>query len=232
MKSLRVKGFAGVSAVEWPKKLSFVVWTGGCNLRCPFCHNPELIEANGLPDLPMGELLERIRARKGFVDGVVVTGGEPTLQEGLFEFLSEIKCMGLGCGIETNGTRPEVLEQLLSKGLLDFVALDLKTSPRRYAEATGRDCWPQVATSIEVLRRHRGRVEVEFRTTCVPPLVGEKEVAEIASLVKGLSRLVLQQFRPVPRTPFEGVKPYSRRALLRLAEVARKEGVEVTVRGG
>jgi len=230
--SLPIKGFLGVSAAEWPGKLSSVVWVGGCNLRCPFCQNPELLEPEGLPDLPLEWVLSKIFERRGFVEAVVVTGGEPTIHPGLPHFLRLVKGMGLLCGLETNGTKPEVLGRLLSEGLLDFVALDIKTSPERYEEATGRKCWQEVERSIDVLRRYKGRTEVEFRTTCVPGLVGREEVAEIASIVKGLSRLALQQFRPIPGTALGGVKPYPPSVLEELAEVARSKGAEVVVRGG
>lgn len=229
---MRIKGFVGVSAIEWPGRLCSVIWVGGCNLRCPFCQNPELLDLDRLPDIPEEEVLSKIGERAGFIDGIVVTGGEPTLQLDLPNFLERIKQMGLRCGVETNGTRPKVLDALILDGLLDFVALDIKTSPRRYEEATGADCWAKVAESLEVLRRHKGKVEVEFRTTCVPGLVGEAEVAEIAPIVKGLSRLVLQQFRPVEGTPFAEVKPYSPDVLDKMAEVAKRAGIEVVVRGG
>ncbi len=228
---LRVKGFLGVSAIEWPGRLSSVVWVGGCNLRCPYCQNPQLLDPEALPDLPVEDVLSKIAKRKGFVDAVVVTGGEPTIQPGLPDFLREVKRLGLLCGLETNGTRPEVLGRLIEEGLLDFVALDIKTAPERYVEATGRDCWPEVEGSLDILRRRKGEVEVEFRTTCVPGLVRREEVERIAGIVKGLSRLALQQFRPVPGTPFESVKPYPPRVLDELAEVARSQGVEVVVRG-
>ncbi|MCR4391887.1 MAG: anaerobic ribonucleoside-triphosphate reductase activating protein [Candidatus Acetothermia bacterium] len=193
----------GTSLIDYPGKVAAVVWTVGCNLRCPFCYNaelvlPELVRA--LPKLPPEEVLARLRERTGFLDGLVVTGGEPTLHPDLPDFLREVKALGLKVKLDTNGTHPDVVARLLAEQLVDDVALDVKAPFERYGEyivASGLvpDATDAVRESIALVCAHAR--SYEFRTTVAPGLTGEDLLA-IAREIRGARGYVLQRFF-VPR---------------------------------
>lgn len=200
------------SLSDWEGRLAAVVYTRGCNFRCPFCHNPELVEATGGEEVEARDVLDRLAGELSWLDGVVITGGEPTIQEGLEGFLEGLREKGLEVKLDTNGSRPEVLARLLGRGLLDRVAMDVKSSPGGYPRAVGRELEiERIARSIRLLLD--SPVEVEFRTTVVPGLVGDEEGEEIGGWVEGAARFSLQGFRPgtclaeemnrVPPTPPE-----------------------------
>lgn len=193
---MAVKGFQGTSLLDYPGRIASLVFFGGCNLSCSFCHNPGLvIDPQQYPDYPLDEVLDELGRRRRFIDGVVVSGGEPTLAGELLPFLRQVKDLGLLVKLDTNGLAPKVLERALGERLLDYVALDLKTAPWRYGELhaaavdTGALC-----ASIALLME--GRVEVEFRTTCVPGLLAEEEILALGELIRGSDLWVLQQFVP------------------------------------
>jgi len=173
-----------------------LLFTGGCNLSCPYCHNPGLaLDPGAFSDYPLDVLLNDLSRRKKFIDGIVVTGGEPTLDPGLPAFLQQVKELGLQVKLDSNGLLPEVIEALLEQRLLDYLAIDLKTSPKRYSELHHQ------AVPVDALKRtvdltRSAAVEVEFRTTCVPQLVTEREIGEIGELLQGVPLWVLQQFVP------------------------------------
>lgn len=214
-----------LSLLDYPGRVSAVVWTVGCNLRCPFCYNAELVVpklAASMPRLSVTETLARLKERAKLLDGVVVTGGEPTLHSGLPAFLREVRALSLPAKLDTNGTRPNVLRSLLAEGLLDYVALDLKAPFARYPEFTGL-LPDHVASELvsdgcstsglvpdrssasgavsDVVTRVRESValvrdrapDYEFRTTVAPGLAQEDLIA-IADEICGARRFVLQPF--------------------------------------
>lgn len=191
-----IRSFLGTSLIEYPGRISSVIFFGGCNLYCPFCHNPELVR----PDL-LGEqyspgeddVLEMLRQRAGFIDGVSITGGEPLLYPGLPAFLGRIvRETGLPVKLDTNGTLPDRLRAALPH--VDYVAMDLKASPSRYMDATGgRASFGDVLESAAIVRELPG---AEFRTTMVPGLVSAEDLLEILGEVGTVRRYALQRFRP------------------------------------
>jgi len=192
-----IKGFQGTSLLDYPGRIASLIFWGGCNLACPFCHNPALVvDQEQLPDYPVDVLLADLHSRRSFVDGVVVSGGEPTLDPDLPGILRSIKELGLLVKLDTNGLRPDVLEDLLAEKLLDYVALDLKTSPARYDELGARGGGENLKQSIELLLH--APMDYEFRTTCAPGLVGAEELSELGRYVSGGRIWVLQQFQPGP----------------------------------
>lgn len=204
-KPLRVKGFQGTSLLDFPGRVSSLVFIGGCNLSCGFCHNPGLVlESEQYPDYPLDELFADLEQRKSFIDGIVVSGGEPTLAEGLIPFLERIKDLDLQVKLDTNGLTPQVLETLLERRLVDYVAVDFKTAPQRYSELHS-----QPVDVIALLSSCRLVIdtapEYEFRTTCVPGLVDEPEIVAMGEVLRGASHWVLQQY--VPRTELLGAAP-------------------------
>lgn len=213
--------------------MASLVFTGGCNLTCPYCHNGGLVlDPEGYPDIPVDELLADLKARKNFIDGVVVSGGEPTIDAGLPAFFSELKGLGLQTKLDTNGLLPGVITVLLADRLVDYISVDIKTSPRRYSElhTLAVDAGGLVET-IDLLRT--ARVEVEYRTTCIPGLVAQQEIDDIGELVRGAPLWVLQQF--VPEHAMDGdwqrQEKYPPEQLQLFASAAQDYVHQVQVRG-
>jgi len=184
------------SFIDFPGRVAAVVWTVGCNLRCPFCYNGELVLprlAKALPRISPERILAQLKERAGFLDGFAITGGEPTLHQDLADFLAEVKGLGLAVKLDTNGTNPDVLAGLLERGLVDYVALDVKAPFPRYPEFTGvdRDVTGAVQESIALLRERAP--DYELRTTVVPGL-SQADLEVIAQAVRGAKRYVLQPF--------------------------------------
>ena len=191
-----IKGFLPLSFIEWRGRLSSVVFFGGCNFRCPFCHNRELVVGwEGLPDLSLRDILSYVKGQKKWVEHIVVTGGEPTIQRDLVGVLRAFKGEGLSIKLETNGSRPEVLRAIIEEGLVDHVAMDVKGPLRDYNRYCGTDVdRGKIEESISILEEKK--VEFEFRMTVVPFLHKESDVYEVATFLKGRGPLILQNFRP------------------------------------
>ena len=189
---IKLAGLAKNSFVDYPGRIAAVVFAAGCNYDCFFCHNRALIDANAPPIDSAGvwELLER---RRGMLDAVVVSGGEPTLQsDGLKAFLSRVRTMDYLTKLDTNGSRPEVVEALLRDRLLDYVALDIKLPPARYGELGGAAAWQPVERTLELLRA--GNVPFECRTTFVPQLTMD-DMETMARAIAPIPRWALQTYR-------------------------------------
>ena len=230
---IRIKGFQGTSLLDFPGRVASLVFTGGCNLTCPFCHNAGLVlDPDAYPDFPLDELLADLKKRAGFIDGVVVSGGEPTIDAGLPAFLTLLKEKNLQVKLDSNGLAPEVIENLLEKQLVDYFAIDIKTSLSRYNELhTMPVMTDSLRKTVAILKQ--AAVEVEFRTTCIPCLVSEAEIDEIGELLHGAPLWVLQQYVPLHALAeewqqFDVYRPEQLRAL---AERARKYVDQVQVRG-
>ncbi len=194
-KTMQIGGVQKLSLGDYPGKTSVVIFTIGCNMRCSFCHNPELVLPERFVDvIPTDEVLDFLASRVGKIDGVVISGGEPTLHRGLTDFIKKVKKMGFLVKLDTNGTTPDVLQEFLDNNLVDYVAMDIKTAPDRYIEVTNR------AIDGDVIRRSikmikSSGVDHEFRTTIVKSLVKPGDFDEIGQLVKGSPRYALQKFR-------------------------------------
>jgi len=230
---MAIKGFQGTSLLDYPGKISSLVFYGGCNLTCPFCHNPGLVlNPDQYPDYPLERVLGELRQRRNFIDGVVVSGGEPTLAPELEPTLREIKKLGLEIKLDTNGLLPGCLETLLADGLVDYVALDLKTAPPRYSELHN-----QPVNVEHLLRCIRllldGNVAYEFRTTCVPGLVEEEDILAIGEAVDGAGLWVLQQFvtSHAMEEKYQAIEPHSVNKLRKFVGIAEKYAENVTLRG-
>ncbi|MGC2424028.1 MAG: anaerobic ribonucleoside-triphosphate reductase activating protein [Nitrospirota bacterium] len=192
-----IKGFIEASFIDWPRKVASVVFLPSCNFRCPFCHNSGLIlSPDDFEDFSLDGVMEEIEANAGFIDGVVVTGGEPTVSKGFFEMLEQFRLRGVPVKLDTNGSKPELLEKALKNDLVSAVAMDIKAplTPEEYSRAAGRDIdISAIKESINLLLT--ANVEVYFRTTVVPVLHDESSVRRIKQEIQGHS-LILQNFRP------------------------------------
>ncbi len=191
--------FGGIqknSLIDYPEKVSCILFLSGCNFRCPYCHNPQLVaETKAPPDfLTEKWFLQFLEKRKGFLDGVVVSGGEPTLQNRLPLLCKKIKALGYPIKIDTNGSRPEILRRLIDDKLVDYIAMDIKTVPESYYPHIAKENRPEmILSSIRIILE--SKIDHEFRTTCVRPFITEEIIKKITVLIEGADRFVLQQFQ-------------------------------------
>ena len=195
-KELPVRGMLPVSMLDWDGKLAAVLFVGGCNFRCPFCHNSDLVKDSSKTVLvEWNEISEHLVSKREWLDGVVITGGEPTIYEELLVFLKQIKDLGLPVKLDTNGALPGALAEIVKEELVKYVAMDIKTSFGKYALATNAKVDPAVIKESAALIREAG-VDYEFRTTLVPGIVNPEDVLEIAEILAGANAYYLQQFKP------------------------------------
>lgn len=191
---MKIGGLVRFSLSDFPGHVAAVVFTQGCNLRCPFCHNGGLLPRDAADLTPEDEVWAFLDARRARLGGVVVSGGEPTLQPDLPAFLRRVKALGLAVKLDTNGTRPDVLARILDEGLVDYVAMDMKAPLDRYADLAG------VPVDVAKIRRSidliaRSGVAHQFRTTVVPALLTDADVAAIRAALPADSPHVTQAFR-------------------------------------
>lgn len=208
---LTVAGWIPINMLDWEGRLATTVFVAGCNYSCSFCHNPELVSAPTHPaTIPFAQVEEHLTAKAAWLDGVVLTGGEPTLHPAIMALARRIKQLGVGVKLDTNGSKPDVIAELIEEDLVDCVAMDVKTSFERYPEAVRRPVSISALTrSIELILA--ANIEHEFRTTMFPGCVDRTDALKIAMSVARGRRYVLQQFNPkVVLDPVAGaVEPYS-----------------------
>ncbi len=251
---MRIAGMLPTSLQDYPGQISAVFFMQGCNFRCPYCHNPELIEkscpkeaeVNNTDFYEENEIFSLLRERRDYLDGVVITGGEPTLQSNLCAFLQKVKGFGFKIKIDTNGSRPKVLHELLSENTLDMVAWDYKLPVRRYHELTVD---ADIAEKINLTGRllASADLEVEIRTTMVPRLMKKEDLIKICQELSGYreeseergnncrfpDHYVLQEFRPrqVLDSAFSSITPFPRKKMEEFSRLAEKYFDSVEVRG-
>lgn len=190
---MKVKGFQKSSFIDYPDKIAAVVFTGGCNFRCPYCHNRELVYNMG-ENIDEEELFSELEKRKKYLDGVCITGGEPTLQPGLDEFILKLKGMEYLIKLDTNGTSPKVLKSLLERNLLDYIAMDIKAPIQSYRSvAVEKVAIEAIEESIELIRE--SGVDYEFRTTICKEILSTADILKIAKRIKGSMKYTLQNYR-------------------------------------
>ncbi len=228
-----IKGFQGTSLLDFPGRIASLVFWGGCNLTCPFCHNPPLVlDPESYPDLDTAEILSDLAERRAFIDGVVVSGGEPTMDNGLPAFLKGVKALGLEVKLDTNGLAPRVTAGLIDQGLVDYLAIDLKTIPERYRELHPGNVFPE--RLLETVRVCvDAPVELEYRTTCVPGWVDEDVIAGLGELINGAPIWALQQYHPEHALceTARGLGSYPPERIQSFADLAGQYVQRVVVRG-
>jgi len=229
---LEIKGFIN-SFVDYPGNICVTLFTGGCNYRCPFCHNADLVlSPDGFEAIPLEQVLMEIKQRKKMIDGVVITGGEPLINKDIETLIAPIRDMGLKVKLDTNGSFPKELKALLDSGMLDYVALDIKSSPGKYSVACGVDVdVDKVRESAEMLRT--GKIDYELRTTAVPGLVEREDVISIGEWLNGAKSYYLQQFVPDNSLSEDYRKkiPHSQDKIKEFARLAMRYFLKVGVRG-
>ena len=195
---MEIKGFVDLSLVDWDGKLSAVLFLPRCNFRCPFCHNSTLVlHPEREETIPFERVENYLKKQRGWIDGVCITGGEPTLHGDLPDLCSKLKEMGFLVKIDTNGTNPTMVKELIEKELVDYIAIDIKAplTVEKYSKAIGVDAEKLLRKVKETVRVLVGsKVDYEFRTTVVPTLHEEKDIEEICRGIKGCKKYVLQKF--------------------------------------
>lgn len=189
-----------MTLIDFPGKIATTVFTVGCSFRCPFCHNPELVLSCNLQpatrNLIEEEFFMFLKKRKGKLEGVCITGGEPTIQKDIIEFIRKIKKMGYSVKLDTNGSRPDVLKKLLDEKLLDFVAMDIKNYPEKYPQTVGlKPDIERIKLSVDLIMN--SRIDYEFRTTVVPGIHKEEDFQKIVKWIEGAKAYYLQEYREI-----------------------------------
>jgi pyruvate formate lyase activating enzyme len=230
---VEIRGLEKFSSKDFPGHISSTVFLGGCTFRCPFCHNADLVlRPEILPVLPMDLFMSYLDSRKGWLEGVCITGGEPLLNEDLEDLVRVIKDRGLLVKIDTNGSLPARLEKLVAEGLVDWIAMDAKATLERYSEVAGAAVRTEdIVRSVDLIRG--SGLKYLFRTTVVPGLLGREDIRKIGTWLEGAEVYQLQQFVPhdtIDRAYLD-VRPYPREEFVMLQEIARPFFKEVRVEG-
>jgi len=197
---MKLSGIQKLTLLDFPGKTACVVFTPGCNFRCGYCHNSEFVLPEKLAEIAHSFIPEKaffnfLETRRGLLDGVCVTGGEPTIQKDLIHFIKEIKNRSFKVKLDTNGTNPEVLHYLLENNLLDYVAMDIKASPDRYIDVVDADIDVDLIDQSKTLLMNSG-IDYEFRTTALPYIHTADEFKKILEWIKGAKKFYIQNFRP------------------------------------
>lgn len=226
-----------MTLLDYPGKVACTVFLAGCNFRCPFCHNSELLTRTGEPVMDEQAFLRFLEGRKGLLDGVCVSGGEPTAEPSLEQLLKGIKGFGYAVKLDTNGSRPQVLKKLVAQGLVDYVAMDVKSSPSHYARTTGLAQVDLQAVEESLRFLLSGEVDYELRTTLVLPLHDSAAVEEMGRWVGSLAapakprKWFLQSFTDRDTVAFSGLRAPADEQMTAWCELLSPYGEQVTVRG-
>jgi pyruvate formate lyase activating enzyme len=226
-----IKGLQKQTILDYPDKLACTIFTFGCNFRCGFCHNPELVIDDGRAEIKEDEIIEFLKNRKGFLDAVCITGGEPTLNKDLPDFIRKIKEIGFLVKLDTNGTNPEMLKQLIEDKLIDYIAMDIKAPLEKYDIVTNTKVNKEnIQKSVNIIRNFP---EYEFRTTVVPGLFEEKDAKTIGEWLKGLKRFYIQQFRGIKNLDksFVNKKSFSKEELTNFCNILKPFFDKCEIRG-
>jgi pyruvate formate lyase activating enzyme len=233
---VNIRGFLETSFLDWDGKVSSIVFLPGCNFKCPYCSNWLLVhEPGSLPEVKLDKIDHFLTERKDFIDGVVITGGEPTIHPWLPELIKHFKDMGLLVKLDTNGTNPKMLQRLVTRDsrLVDYVAMDIKAPlNEKYDIACGTKVnLAEIKESIKLIMA--SGIDHEFRTTVIPNLLGEREIEEIAKTIAGAKKYALQQFVPAHSMikEMQSLDPHPAETILALAETAKKYVKATIVRG-
>ena len=225
-------GFQKMTLLDFPGKVACTLFTGGCNFRCPFCHNAVLVENPELAEeISEQFVLDFLKKRQGLLDGVCITGGEPLLQSDLEQFIIKVKEMGYAVKLDTNGSYPEKLISLCEKGLIDYVAMDVKSSMEKYPLCTGIKDYntAKVEQSIDYLLQ--GRIDYEFRTTVADELHTPEDIETLAKRIEGAKRYFLQNFVDSGNILGENLSPVPHEKLVFMWSIASKYVQNCEIRG-
>lgn len=229
---MKIYGLNKTTLLDYPGKVAATIFLGGCNFRCPFCQNSSLVlNPSAQPEIPVKEVLSFLKKRKGILDGVCITGGEPTLSPDLPELLREIRTLGYPIKLDTNGTHPDLLKTLTEQNLIQMTAVDIKACPDNYLALCGL-VHPEldaVKETVEFLKN--GTLDYEFRTTVIRELHSEKDFIEIGQWLTGAKAYYLQAYRDSEEVLQPGFSSYTRKELEHFREILKRTIPLVELRG-
>jgi len=229
---MKIQGFLKTTLLDYPGKVACTIFTAGCNLRCPFCHNAFLVtQTDKNEEFSKIEILEFLKKRKGILDGVCISGGEPLLNDDIFDFIREIKKIGLVVKLDTNGTFPERLKKAVNEKIVDYVAMDIKNTSEKYPQTVGIDAFDisPINESIDFLLLNN--VDYEFRTTVVKEFHTIEDIENIAKRISGAKKYFLQAFIDSGNLIGRNLHACSSEEMNRFKEIAQQYVVDVSVRG-
>lgn len=239
-KNMLLGGVQKLTLIDYPGKVAATVFTVGCNFRCAFCHNPELVDPELIkenPKISERDFFDFLKSRQGDLEGVCITGGEPTLHLDLPEFIKKIKKLGFAVKLDTNGSNPEMLKKLIIVGV-DYIAMDIKAPLEKYKEITGVENLDNIKKSVEIIKNsclvgRQAGLDYEFRTTVLPKFHNEEDLMKIAQWMKGSKKYFLQQFYPTKTLDGElkNEKAYSTEKLKELCQKIKPYFEHCEVRG-
>lgn len=228
---MQILGLNKTTLLDYPEHVAATVFTGGCNFRCPFCHNMDLVLGEVEPALSTEDFFAFLEKRKGILDGVCITGGEPTLQKDLPDFIRGIRDKGYLVKLDTNGYRPKVLEELLRENLLDYVAMDIKSSVENYPRVTGMADLDVTGIQESVSLLKSAGIPYEFRTTVVKGLHRIDEFDEIGRWLQGAEAYFLQAFRENEKVPDKSLSSFTEAEMKEMKQLAERYIERVELRG-
>ena len=226
------RGLQKTTLIDYPGHIASTFFVDKCNFRCPFCHNPLLVFEKEENEISEKEALEFLEKRKRYIEGICITGGEPTLHPGLKFFIRQVKDLGLKVKLDSNGTSPALLKELIDEKLVDYIAMDIKAPLEKYDLATNvHTDLEAIKKSIELLKE--GRVAYEFRATIVPGIIKPEDIKKMGELLKGADKFAFQQFSnhgPLVDQKFEKLNPYPLETLKEMAKEMEKYVKKVELR--
>ena len=229
---MKIGGLQKTSLLDYPGKISAIIWTVGCNFKCPFCYNPQLVKGE-VELIDENKIFSFLKKRKNLLEAVSITGGEPLLQQDIVGFTEKLKKMGYLVKIDTNGTFPDRLEKLLDEKLVDYVSMDVKAPLEKYNELTGvKVNVSKIKKSIEIIKNQAS--DYEFKTTIIPSFLSKEDIVKIAELLKNSKRYYLQQFKndtPLISEDLRQIKPYPREYLEGIIEQIKPFFKQCKLRG-
>lgn len=228
---MKLHGLQKMTLLDFPGRVACTVFLGGCDFRCPFCHNFELVDGSAPPIMDEEELIRFLKKRQGLLDGVAITGGEPCLHKDLPALIRRIRELGFAVKLDTNGYHPQMLKAVLDEGLIDYTAMDIKNSPEKYALTCGlpeMDLSP-IRESIDLLKN--SSIDYEFRTTVVAEFHAKEDFPAIGELIRGARRYYLQCFTDRDSVPFGNLHAPSAEDLKAYAEIMKQFVLSTEIRG-
>ena len=228
---MKIHGLQKMTLLDFPGKVACTVFLGGCDMRCPFCHNAELIDGTAPAVMEEEELLAFLKKRTGLLEGVAITGGEPLLRDDTIVLMEKIRDLGYPVKLDTNGTHPDRLRKILDRELAAYVAMDIKNSPDRYAVTAGLEKLDLAPVRESVSLLMEGRTDYEFRTTVVAELHDGDSFRGIGEWIRGARRYYLQKFTDRDTVPFGGFHAPEDAKMLEYAAIAREYVPSAVIRG-
>ncbi len=226
---MKIAGLQKLTLLDFPNKVASIIFTQGCNLRCPYCHNSGLIPFDSDDLISEEEVFSYLKKRKGVIDGLVISGGEPTVQSDLIFFIKRVKDLGLQVKLDTNGCNPDVLKKIIDENLVDYIAMDIKNTITKYKDVAGVNVQAdKLKKSIELIKN--SSIDHEFRTTIIKNIHDIKTISEICSYVDG-DKMFLQNFVKSENVLGKHLEPFSKEELIQINKEMKGKFPNVKIRG-